>query len=308
MLGTITSTNPILRVKGTNTSYGNSTDYCKFHVDGPCYMYGDLISLVGGHTGTNNDDISDAVYNGNYTFPYMFKDEVNIYSHPLKNLYLITNRVANNAYYGMFYGCSNIVKTPIINASTYNRNFSSQMFYYCPNLKILLAGSSLSVNSTTRQGLIDTGGHYQYIIGNIDISNLKKLGYDSVITSYSATYDLSKWFALATSIVREQNSILFEELRKYVIWDSSSAQFTLSPNKINNLGTLDTSTAKVFVLKEDNWTGIHHYYWTFETGSTAPTITWPSGLTWPGGSPPAILPNKHYEISVLNNIVAWMEV
>lgn len=52
----------------------------------------------------------------------------------------------------------------------------------------------------------------------------------------------------------------------------------------------------------------NHYFWTFETGATPPTITWPSGLTWPGGLPPAINANKHYEISVLDNIVAWMEV
>lgn len=78
-------------------------------------------------------------------------------------------------------------------------------------------------------------------------------------------------------------------------------------NKPYFLGTITGSKTWALASPEDNYI-MNHYFWTFETGATAPTITWPSGLTWPGGSPPAILPNKHYEISVLNNVVAWMEV
>lgn len=88
------------------------------------------------------------------------------------------------------------------------------------------------------------------------------------------------------------------------------------PNRLNRLGTITGS--KTWYLADaafmqsggyvyDSNTA-NHYFWTFETGATPPTITWPSGLIWPGGLPPAILPNKHYEISVLDNIVAWMEV
>lgn len=45
---------------------------------------------------------------------------------------------------------------------------------------------------------------------------------------------------------------------------------------------------------------IEHYYWTFDTGNAAPTITWPSLITsWYGGSVPTIQANKHYEVSVL---------
>lgn len=46
----------------------------------------------------------------------------------------------------------------------------------------------------------------------------------------------------------------------------------------------------------------YHYYWVFDTGDTAPTITWPSEITsWYGGSVPTIRANKHYEVSVLGN-------
>lgn len=78
-------------------------------------------------------------------------------------------------------------------------------------------------------------------------------------------------------------------------------------NKPYFLGTITGSKTWALASPEDNYI-MNHYFWTFETGSTAPTITWPTGLTWPEGSAPTIKPNHHYEISVLNNYVAWMEV
>lgn len=48
-------------------------------------------------------------------------------------------------------------------------------------------------------------------------------------------------------------------------------------------------------------TTTNHFYWTFDTGDPAPTITW-SGITaWYGGSVPTIQANKHYEVSVLGH-------
>ena len=53
---------------------------------------------------------------------------------------------------------------------------------------------------------------------------------------------------------------------------------------------------------------MNHYYWTFDTPATAPTITWPAGITsWAGGSAPTINASKHYEISVLNGVGAFLE-
>ena len=79
------------------------------------------------------------------------------------------------------------------------------------------------------------------------------------------------------------------------------------PNVFYNLGEL---TGNVTInLASPSVSGIlNHYYWTFETGSTAPTITWPNGITWVGGSAPTINASKHYEISVLNGIGTFMEV
>ena len=79
------------------------------------------------------------------------------------------------------------------------------------------------------------------------------------------------------------------------------------PNVLYEFGELSGNTT--FTLATPSDANIaNHYYWTFDTPSTAPTITWPTGLTWFGGSAPTISASKHYEISVLNGIAVAMEV
>ena len=79
------------------------------------------------------------------------------------------------------------------------------------------------------------------------------------------------------------------------------------PNIFYNLGELTGNITFTLATPSDA-TIVNHYYWTFDTGATAPTITWPNGITWLGGSAPTINSNKHYEISVLNGIGVFMEV
>lgn len=80
------------------------------------------------------------------------------------------------------------------------------------------------------------------------------------------------------------------------------------PNILYDLGTI-TGTVTFTMASPTDATIINHYYWTFETSSTAPTITWPSGVTsWFGGSAPTVSASKHYEISVLDGVGCFMEV
>ena len=56
-------------------------------------------------------------------------------------------------------------------------------------------------------------------------------------------------------------------------------------------------------------TGIANEYHCFIiVGSTAPTITWPTGISWNGGDAPTIAADKTYEISILNNVAAFFEI
>ena len=80
------------------------------------------------------------------------------------------------------------------------------------------------------------------------------------------------------------------------------------PNVMYNLGELQGDTAFTFASPSDN-TIVNHYYFAFDTPSTAPTITWPAAITaWNGGTAPTINASKHYEISVIDGIGVSMEV
>lgn len=79
------------------------------------------------------------------------------------------------------------------------------------------------------------------------------------------------------------------------------------PNALYNLGVVSGTATFALASPSDN-TVVNHYYWTFETGSAAPTITWPSGIDWIGGAAPTIIADKHYEISILGGIGTYMEV
>jgi hypothetical protein len=88
---------------------------------------------------------------------------------------------------------------------------------------------------------------------------------------------------------------------------TSQPQGGMLPNVFYRLGTLSGNVTFALAIPADS-NILNHYYWSFETGSTAPTITWPSSITsWIGGSAPTINANTHYEISVLDGIGAYME-
>lgn len=76
------------------------------------------------------------------------------------------------------------------------------------------------------------------------------------------------------------------------------------PDVVYELGTLTGSVT--FALASAVSGQVNHYFWTFTAGSTAPTITWPSGITW-ADSAPTITASKKYQISILDGVAAYME-
>lgn len=55
-------------------------------------------------------------------------------------------------------------------------------------------------------------------------------------------------------------------------------------------------------------TSLEYFHWIFDTGATAPTITWPSAIKeWAGGSAPTIAANKRYEVSLLKGVAVVLE-
>lgn len=78
------------------------------------------------------------------------------------------------------------------------------------------------------------------------------------------------------------------------------------PDVVYELGTL--SGTVTFALAATVAGNINHYFWTFETGSTAPTVTWPAGLTWADGTEPVPGASKSCQVSILGGVAVYMEV
>jgi unsaturated rhamnogalacturonyl hydrolase len=81
------------------------------------------------------------------------------------------------------------------------------------------------------------------------------------------------------------------------------------PNVMYRLGTLSGNTTFSLDTTNVDASVTNHYYWTFSTGSTVPTVTWPVSITkWAGGAAPELTANCYYEISVLDGVALYTEV
>lgn len=85
------------------------------------------------------------------------------------------------------------------------------------------------------------------------------------------------------------------------------ASYAISPNVLTKLGTLASSvTLSLDTSKEE--AGVSNVYdIIFATPANAPSITWPEGISWVGGSAPAIAGGKTYEVSIMNNLATYGE-
>lgn len=77
------------------------------------------------------------------------------------------------------------------------------------------------------------------------------------------------------------------------------------PNTLYKLGTLTGSVT--FALAAAIAGQYSEYMIDFIAGTPAPTITWPAGISWMGGSAPTITAGKHYQVSILNNLAISAE-
>ena len=86
-----------------------------------------------------------------------------------------------------------------------------------------------------------------------------------------------------------------------------SASYAISPNVLTKLGTLASSvTLSLDTSKEES--GVTNIYdIIFTTPTNAPSITWPEGISWIGGSAPTIAGGKTYEVSIMDNLAIYGE-
>lgn len=87
---------------------------------------------------------------------------------------------------------------------------------------------------------------------------------------------------------------------------STTASKELAPNVLYVFS--ERSTNLTLTLGTPIVGKANEYHLFLVTGSNAPTVTWPAGISWNGGSAPTIAASKTYEVSILNNVAAFMEV
>ena len=129
-------------LRGANETYENSGEQdSKISCSGPCYVYGNFMSL------TDNDSFSSATtLTRNSAFCNLFKENANIRNHPYKDMVLPATTLTAYCYYGMFLGCTGLSRSPIMADATASLSGKTKcyadMFSNCSGLYYVTCYSS----------------------------------------------------------------------------------------------------------------------------------------------------------------------
>ena len=159
-------------IRGRNEAYGyysneegDIVDNCSFYADKPCYVYGNIMSLIGGDDFARLREVKQYAfaslfydYNGDFDGSWVLSKEgeelllpattlaENCYTRMFRNCTgLITapelpaTTLAEACYYHMFYGCTSLINAPTLPATTLDRLCYYSMFYNCTNLSYIKA-------------------------------------------------------------------------------------------------------------------------------------------------------------------------
>lgn len=83
--------------------------------------------------------------------------------------------------------------------------------------------------------------------------------------------------------------------------------YSIVPNRLTRLGTLASNVTLSLNTASEEAGVVNVYDIIFATPTTAPSITWPEGITWVGGSAPAIAGGKTYEVSIMDGLATYGE-
>ena len=87
-----------------------------------------------------------------------------------------------------------------------------------------------------------------------------------------------------------------------------NSSYSIAPNRLTRLGTLTSNVTLSLNTASEEAGVVNVYDIIFKTSATsAPSITWPEGITWVGGSAPAIAGGKTYEVSIMDRLATYGE-
>ena len=120
--------------KGTNTTFANSAasnNYSYFILEGDCYVYGNVMSLI---SSTDFASTTDFSASSSHNFCLLFRQCTTLYNHPDKCIVLPATTLTDYCYQGMFSGCTNLTATPDLPATMLANRCYYDMFYGCTGL------------------------------------------------------------------------------------------------------------------------------------------------------------------------------
>ena len=80
------------------------------------------------------------------------------------------------------------------------------------------------------------------------------------------------------------------------------SSYSINPNMLTKLGTLASNVTLSLNTASEEAGVVNVYDIIFATPTTAPSITWPEGISWVGGAAPSIAGGKTYEVSIMDNL------
>ena len=86
-----------------------------------------------------------------------------------------------------------------------------------------------------------------------------------------------------------------------------NSSYRIAPNRLTQLGTLASNVTLSLNTASEEAGVVNVYDIIFSTPTNAPSITWPEGITWVGGSAPAIAGGKTYEVSIMDGLATYGE-
>ena len=150
-----------IMVRGNNPAYGyyddeegDSIENCNFLAYKPCYVYGNIMSLV------SKEGFEELRSVDEYAFVRFFSDydEEFDWSWVLSKegtpLLLPATTLAEYCYAGMFSGCTSLTAAPALPATTLASNCYDGMFYGCSNLSYIKALFTTTPSTTYTQNWV----------------------------------------------------------------------------------------------------------------------------------------------------------
>lgn len=157
------------------------------------------------------------------------------------------------------------------------------------------SGSKASDFATAAQGALAASA-YQKPLTGIPASDLASGVIPDVSGKENTSNKVTSLSAQSTDTQYPSAKAAYDAINPSV--QSSQPAGGFAPGVVYDLGTLTGSVT--FDLAAGVTGKVNAYHWTFDTGSTAPTVNWPSGVIWPDNVTPTVDTGKHYEVLVRN--------